>query len=392
MPAVWKLRFLALLLSFFALGFFGFQRFHSDHVPLSDASVDATLQPSPILIVSAFFPLSKSKHTMSEYEGWLCQFLGRITTDIYFYTPQEMVPLVRKCRGHLPITIDTTFATPFDIPPLRDFKEEYEGQLALDRERKIHSVPLYATWNGKPFWLDEAVKTMTRKGRSYEYAFWNDAGSFRSTHNYTDWPAVARVREIWEEGSRLSEQKEEDLLFYPICRVPHPNLKSWSEEMGPIDGYLSEASFFGGSPKTVAWWRNTYYAYHDHYLRQGLFVGKDQNLIHSLMMLFPSRFIGVWLDDPEAPAHKALVPLQVNNPTEGFLGTCGENWFYYQFWFASATARESMNRIWESAARWSWGGWRQRHECRSTRVVWIKDLLQRQFGQDWRPPVSSIVH
>ncbi|KAJ6557233.1 hypothetical protein DFH09DRAFT_1248204 [Mycena vulgaris] len=350
-------------------------------------NVGAPRNASSILLVSAFFPLAKSKHTMRDYEWWLCQFLRPITTDVYFYTSAEMAPLVRKCRGSLPIIIDTTFTTPFDIPPLREFKEEYHGMHALDREKGIHSADLYAVWNGKPYFLDEAVKVLSRKGQDYEYAFWNDAGSFRSTHNFTDWPSAARVHEIWREGSALTGEKEEDLLFYPVCRVPNPSFRYWQERTGPVDDYFSEASFFGGSPKTISWWRDTYYAYHDHYLRQGMFVGKDQNLIFALFLLFPSRVIGVWLDDLAAPAHQELSPY----PHEGALGNCGkEEWFYYQYWLASASARESMHKIWESAARWSWGGWRQRHECRTTRVVSIKDLLHRQFGNDWNAPVSSI--
>ncbi|KAJ7729708.1 hypothetical protein DFH07DRAFT_994850 [Mycena maculata] len=347
---VGRSRLFILILSLSTFGLF-YSKYYLQNVPdpvLADNTAAIPSTPSSIPLVSAFFPLSKSKHTMREYEWWLCQFLQPITTDIYFYTSAEMVPVVRKCRGSLHITIDITFSTPFDIPPLRDLEEEYQKMYTLDREKDLHSSAL---WNGKPFFLDEAVKTLSRQGRNYDYAFWNDAGSFRSTHNFTDWPSLT-------QGSALTGQKQEDLLF---CRVPHPSHRYWQEDMGPIDNYFSEASFFGGSPQTVSWWRATYYAYHDHYLRQGHFVGKDQNLIHALFLLFPSRVIGVWLDDPDAPAHKALLPLE--NKDEGFLGTCGENWFYYQFWLASAPARESMHKIWESAARWTWGWWRQRHEC-----------------------------
>ncbi|KAJ7695706.1 hypothetical protein B0H17DRAFT_1198480 [Mycena rosella] len=226
------------------------------------------------------------------------------------------------------------FTTPFDIPPLRDFTEDYRGMHALDREKDLHSPELYAVWNAKPYFLDEAVKAVA--------------------HNYTDWPSLPRVHDIWEEGSALTGEKQEDLLFYPVCRVPDPSYRHWQEHTGPVDAYFSEASFFGGSAKTISWWRDIYYAYHDHYLRQGMFVGKDQNLIFSLFLLFPSRVIGVWIDDPEAPAHKELLPL--DNDREGLLGTCGpREWYYYAFWLASPAARESMHRIWENAARWSWG-------------------------------------
>jgi hypothetical protein len=227
------------------------QRVRDVHLADNTASlVDNTSKTTSILLVSAFFPLSKSKHTMRDYEGWLCRFLRPITTDVYFYTSAEMVPLVRKCRGRSPITIDTTFTFAFDIPPLRDLKEQYRGQQALDREKDIHSTELYFTWNSKPFFLDEAVKALSRQGRFYEYAFWNDAGSFRSTHNFTDWPSLTRVQQIWQEGSVLTGVKPEDLLFYPLCRVPHPNHRYWTESMGPIDGYFSEGELNTTLPRS----------------------------------------------------------------------------------------------------------------------------------------------
>ncbi|KAJ7288574.1 hypothetical protein C8J57DRAFT_1280764 [Mycena rebaudengoi] len=357
MPAFWRSRLFVLVLlpSIFGLFYVAYLRGlpirSLSNVTLEDSAVGLKDRPpSPILLVSAFFPLSKSKHSMRDYEWWLCQFLRPITVDIFFYTSVEMEPLVRKCRGRLPITIDTTFSTPFDIPPLKELKEPYDKMHALDRERKIHSAELYAVWNAKPYFLDEAVKTLSRQGTDYKYAFWNDAGSFRSSHEYTDWPATARVNQIWEEGSALTGEAKENLL------------NTWV----PVDNEFSEGSFFGGSPKTITWWRETFYTYHDYYLGLGMFVGKDQTLINALFLLFPSRII------------------------TGALGTCGEEWFYYQFWLATSSARELMQNIWESRARWRWGGWRQRHKCALTRVLSVKDLLQRQFGPNWQPPIATI--
>lgn len=116
-----------------------------------------------------------------------------------------------------------------------------------------------------------------------------------------------------------------------------------------------------------------------------IFIGKDQTLINAIFMLFPSRVIAVWLDDPEAPAHKALPVID-----DGALGNCGAEWFYYQFWLAPPSARQAMLKIWDTNMRWSWDWWRQRQQCRMTRVSAMKDLLQRQFGGDWEPPQHTI--
>ncbi|KAJ7196493.1 hypothetical protein GGX14DRAFT_504749 [Mycena pura] len=339
-----------------------------------------------ILLVSAFFPLSKSKHTMGEYEYWLERFLQPITTDIYFYTPPDMESLVRKCRGDRPITIDTTYPSPFAIPPLDGMRERYHEMHALDREQFRHSPELYAVWNAKEFFLDEAVQARSRAGKEYDYAFWNDAGSFRSPHKYVSWPDPQRVQEVWQQGSALTGVKPDELLFFPLTGMPHPRMRYWTQDHGPVDNEFSEGSFFGGSPRTIAWWRRTFYAYHDHYLALGLFVGKDQTVINALFLLFPSRIIGVWLGDPDAPAHVGLLPLV----DEGPLGNCGSEWFYYQFWLAAPAEQAASRADWESNSRWQWGWWRQRQECRVTRVVAMQDLLRRRFGPDWNPPLHTV--
>lgn len=199
--------------------------------------------PLSILLVSAFFPLSKSKHTMRDYETWLSNFLQPIITDVYFYTSPEMESLVRKCRGALPITVNTTYATPFEIPPLNTSRERYFEMHSLDREKERHSPELYAVWAAKPFFLDEAVQTFARTGKQYDYAFWTDAGSFRTKHTYVAWPGSSRVRQIWKEGSALTGEKEEDLLFFPAAGMPHPSMKYWTQDHGPIDAEFSEGKY-----------------------------------------------------------------------------------------------------------------------------------------------------
>lgn len=142
-----------------------------------------------ILLVSAMFPLSKSKHSVEDYISWFSMFLGPITTDIYFYTPPNFSPNIQKARGEgLPITIDTSYASPFDIPPLMGLEEKYQKMHKKDREMFRHSPELYAIWNAKPFFLDSALQILQRQGKVYDYAFSTDAGSFRENYAFKDWP------------------------------------------------------------------------------------------------------------------------------------------------------------------------------------------------------------
>ena len=194
---------------------------------------------SRILLVSSLFLISKSKHSKEEYHDWLQRFLQPITTEVYFYTSPDLAPIVQARRRRLPITIDTNYNTPFDVPPLKGLEGWYNKMHSMDRENSYHSPELYSIWNAKPFFVDNAIRVMASKGKTYDYVFWCDAGSFRYTHVYKNWPDPGRINEIWQEGSRLSGIKPEDLLFFPIQNPPY-GARRWRKDMGPIDIDFSE--------------------------------------------------------------------------------------------------------------------------------------------------------
>ncbi|KAL5513823.1 hypothetical protein ACEPAH_4224 [Sanghuangporus vaninii] len=374
------------------------------HIIKPDSSQAADGVGAQILLVSAFFPLSKSKHSMAQYSDWLSRFLGKITTPVYFFAPPDLEPTIRSIRGALPIVIDTRFQTAFDIPPLKGREADYEKMHGWDREKEHHSPDLYAIWAAKPFLLAEALRRLRddrgltelglKNTDNIEYAFWSDAGSFRRTHTYASWPDLARLDEVWKDGETLSGMKKDEIVFFPLQHLPDVSMQLWTENLGPIDNDVSEGSFFGGNPKVAEWWERYYYAYHDHYLAQHVFVGKDQTLINALFVLQPSHFISVWHGDSDAPAALFKPATTSSDDSELLLGDCGDQWYYYQFFLASEAEREKMTRVWDR--QWYWDFWRKewwarkRETCRLTRTVDMLSLLRRAFGDRWNPPPSSV--
>lgn len=215
-----------------------------------------------VLLVSALFPLAKSKHSPKDYERWLQRFLGQVTTDVYFYAPRSMEKLVLQTvsSGHPllqnPSTppvppalsprssqsqffkLNTAYETPFSTPPLQGLEEVYRGLLRKDRQKKRHSPELYAVWNSKPFFLNHAVKEMQERGQVYDYAFWVDAGSFREEHAFNEWPDPGRVDEVFEQSG-----KGEDAILFPIFDPPRSRFRKWKEDQGPVDDEVSEGAF-----------------------------------------------------------------------------------------------------------------------------------------------------
>jgi hypothetical protein len=205
----------------------------------------AFAEVSPILIVSAYFPVSNSKHAESDYLKWMSKFLSKIESPIYFYTPPSFASSILALRGNLPITLNTSFTSAFEVPPIRPWKDAYQQQAAIDPENiqrryalrgRKHGPELYAIWLSKPYLLLEGIKNSERMNATYKYTFWVDAGSFRSPHDYQAWPSLDRVESIWNDTSL------DNRLIVELMNLPSKTYRDWDEEDGPFEDYRAPVS------------------------------------------------------------------------------------------------------------------------------------------------------
>lgn len=170
------------------------------------------------------------------------------------------------------------------------------------------------------------------------------------------------------------------------------------------------ASFFGGRPAAINWWYKLYFTYHDNWLHKGAFVGRDQAVVNALFLLFPSRFITTWLNDPRAstartilrttPGFESYTPLK---PPPSYvmatpLGQCLDPLAYHVFYFASISERDKMTNAWLERRRWAkwpWQWLRQMNTpkvpCTLTKILSIEGILRsRVFGRTWHGPHPSL--
>ncbi|KZV75036.1 hypothetical protein PENSPDRAFT_647561 [Peniophora sp. CONT] len=357
-----------------------------------NVEIDASELPR-ILLVSAFFPLKKSKHTLADYEGWLSRFLGQVSSDLYMFCPPDIAPLIRKLRGDLPMVLNTTFESPFDVPPLYGLEDTYQSMHdKLDPERSYHSAELYAVWNAKPYFLGEGLARAEEANNvHYDYAFWNDAGSMRAEHTYVHWPGPNRVERFFRTASAQSGTPKDDIIFIPFNWPPDHTLWMWNEDDGPTMAEIfSEGSFFGGAAPAIAHYARSFFAYHDTWMHAGRFVGKDQTLINALIFLYPTHFFGVLVND--YPAASGIPPSRTS------FGACGDSWWYYQWWLAEDNERERMADLWVTPT----DGESPRDidlvysrpagsaRCRDTHLYTARQLLGKALGRWWWPPRASL--
>ena len=100
-----------------AHGFFGFHyclpsSFAYDASPCQSAQTEAQSLSGqfpcmhPVTIVSAYYPLNHSKHSLREYTEWIAAFLPYVSAPIVLYSPPgEALNQIRELRGDLPMTV-----------------------------------------------------------------------------------------------------------------------------------------------------------------------------------------------------------------------------------------------------------------------------------------------
>lgn len=332
------------------------------------------------------------------------------------YTTPSFAPTISSLRGSLPVTVNTDFNTPFDVPPMHGIESVYTEQHAkLDPEKKRHNPMLYATWNAKAWLLQDAASRYGGNATSTSadrWFFWCDAGGLRQDHVFRNWPDKGRVEDVFDQVSKgtRGDSRVEDLIFMQIYDAPprKRRWRLWKQDDGTVDlGMMSEGSpkhstrlrrlierfsssgsFFGGRLQAIKWFSSEFYSLHDYYLSRNVFVGKDQNLFNTLLFLHPSRFLAVW---PRDPLRRFALQNSRIEGTEVPERKCTwDVWYYFFYWLASEEERRSMRRFlvdgydketsWVNKI-WDWAMSAGEGECKVVRAWSFKDVLKETAGR-----------
>ncbi|KAG6834047.1 hypothetical protein H0H93_012327, partial [Arthromyces matolae] len=324
------------------------------------------------------------------------------------------------------LSINTSFATPFSIPPLTPYLEKYNEMHAWDRERLIHNPNLYAIWNGKPWLLDQAVRLLSSQGTDYDYAFWVDAGTFRESHSFRRWPDPKRVREVFSRKGGEDQQHDrgrEDPVLIPLYGLPWLKEYGWRFEMGPVDADISEGSFFGSTPQGISWYSKTFYEAHNWYINTPPppssrhphaapspssslasqhddtknnsnsstmipssssplfhFVGKDQTVINTILFRYPSRFIGMLapsrlpLLPPSPPPPPSPGPTQTLTRPKPYIFTL-TSLFNHLSYLLTRVLSHKLNIRLKSQSGYECGDWYYY-------IFWLASLEERRLGKE----------
>jgi hypothetical protein len=125
------------------------------------------------VIVTAYYPLKKSKYSEGVYNGWLSEFFYCVTCPVIFFCPPELVDTL-KSKSNSNVTFVARDFDSWDMmkePQMSKWREWWK----IDKEKNIHSPELYAIWAAKQEFVREAINLV--KSDIY---IWCDAGCFRT--------------------------------------------------------------------------------------------------------------------------------------------------------------------------------------------------------------------
>ena len=228
----------------------------------------------PPTVVSAYYCF-KSKYPSEKYTGWLKLFLENVDCHLVFFCDQSLVDFITDCRKN--------YATKTHIVPLSqndwvaNSKTDWTQELTKDPEVDLHNTDLYKVWYEKKEFVKRAIALDPFKHSDY---VWVDAGIIRNIH-------TAKLIKNFPDASRIPIDR---ILLLNVQPFEKGDEQVFQYATGNIVGafHLWKTRIGGGiiaANKTMwASWDALYDKTFETYKAAGRFVGKDQNIMATLVL------------------------------------------------------------------------------------------------------------
>ena len=260
----------------------------------------------PTTVVSCYYPVECSKHSIEQYNEWVPNFLRYITSPIVMFSDGETFDWLCKIRQEAGLSdrffpirkplADLEFSTP-------EWLDIWDKQHEMGLKKKYwreHSLQIVnRIWANKAFFVQEAIQ---KNPFDSKYFVWCDAGCWRNIHTAKtfgkDWPATSAIK-----PNRLTILNIEPITPY-IQKLDAPDIQTLEDVVTKIP--TSFCMSVGGtilSGDTVAWsiWTPLFRQTLECFIKNNLFAADDQAVITScLLWMYKSipSCAPLMIDDP----------------------------------------------------------------------------------------------
>lgn len=255
-------------------------------------------------VVSAYYPI-KSKFTHHKYFEWIAGFWPQMQCPLVFFTNPELCAAFEELFKQRP---GPTKVIGIPFRELNAFRKlapsVWLDTFKIDPEMKIHSPELYAIWYEKKEFVLRAIELNPFHS---EHFVWCDAGICR----YPEWiPHLQNFprKEMFQIPGKMI-----------VLRIaPFDKNRAVADTNGIRGDFKNTVSVGGGilAADIEGWkiWNKQYDSMFMRYFLANRFVGKDQNIMGSMILEWPDSVV---LVDP-SPAMSSV-----------------QRWFYLLFYLAS---------------------------------------------------------
>lgn len=230
----------------------------------------------PVTVVSAYYPM-KSKHSKDNYLKWIKNFLETVDCYLLFFTDESMVDFINQHRS--------TFGekTHIIILPREDWVANtrfpagfWDKQWRKDPEKEIHTPEVYQVWYEKKEFVRKAIEINPFGSTDF---VWCDSGILR-------YEEMIPLVKNFPVANRIPTDKILMMNVWPFTRNDDL-VYTISGEL--FVGGASGKPRIGGNliAASAALWEKYFAAYDwtvDKYIRAGLFFGKEQNIMTTLVL------------------------------------------------------------------------------------------------------------
>lgn len=236
-------------------------------------------------LVTCYYKV-KSKHTFNEYELWIKNLLLTIKCNIIIFTSAEMadwltqLALMNRNQSDMSYNssvgnIKVIIKELQDLEIIRKYPDIWDMQYMKDPTRDIRTKECYMIWNSKLALVREAIQLNPFGSDKF---VWNDIGSLRDVRFINE----NNVKILqYPRYENISRDKIDIVL---IDKFNIPNQKIFQNET-----HLSGA-IFGGGRDAFMKLIDLFYQNFDMYLKNGHFIGCDQQILATCYSQAPELF------------------------------------------------------------------------------------------------------
>lgn len=229
-----------------------------------------------VTIVSCYYRLKKSKHRLEEYTQWIRNFVMNLKdTNLVIFTSKHDYEYIHSIMNNKSIQYKVI------IREIEDFSISQKYPLIWNRQAEMDPTPscgrgieCYKIWNSKFYFLKQAI---LYNPFHTDYFVWNDMGNVREDK-------IIPYLSTYPYSKKFSRDKIDIILLNDFR-----DNKIFLQNEVHFSG-----SMFGSHKDTLIELHDLFYHYFELYLKNGYFIGCDQQILGTLFILHPEKFNAIY--------------------------------------------------------------------------------------------------